>query len=299
MRMDCRRWLELCDAWRAGGLDAATARACRDHAAACPDCAEVLALLDGSLAPAADGAPDLVADVLDATSGGSCGRARDRLGAAFGGAPDAPLASHLEHCPDCAALAGVLAWLPETLAGMAEAEPDARLAYDVLRATARPRARRRAGAWPRLGQRLGAWWERQARRPQFVWEAAWVATVVIVLLFAAPFSPGREAPRRALSAVQAGPGLVLERAGAAAGAAGRWLEGLAAAADERHDRAAPYRNDLRRHAGDLGEALLDGDLAAARDRLPLLGRDAADIWTIWRFGGAPRDSMHETNRDGA
>lgn len=295
MSMDCRRWLELCDDWREGRLDPAASRACRDHAVACPDCAEVLALLEGPLGADGADAPDLVAGVLAATTGAACDRARERLGAA----PDALLAGHLEHCPDCAGLARILAWLPPVLVEMAEAAPDDAFAYDVLRATSSSRARRRAGALPRLRERAAAWWESQIRRPQFAWEAAWVATVLAVLIFATPMSPGRETSRRALAAVQAGPGWVLEQAGGAAGEAGLWLADRAADLDERNARTAPYRVDLRRHAGELGDALRRGDAAAARDRLGSLGRDAEQLWDIWRAGGAPRESMHDTNRDGS
>jgi len=295
--MDCGRWLDLYDAWRTGGLDPAADRACRDHLAACPECAELHALLSAGLDVSADPDADLTAGILAATSGPPCVRARERLGEAPGAVPDELLAAHLDHCTDCAGLAAVLDWLPDTLSDMAEAEPDAAFTFDVLRGTAGVRARRRAGALPRLRQRLGAWWERQVARPQFAWEAAWVAATVAALLFLTPFAPGRGASERALRAVQAGPVRVEQEAGALVRAAGDGWSDLAAAADARHDRAAPFRADARRHAGDLGRALLDGDLAAARDRLGSLGRDAAAVWTIWRDPVAPVDTMPGTHRD--
>ncbi len=298
MRLDCRQWDALLDDWRDGRLDAATADACRIHADGCHRCREILDLLDGDL-PVFTDAPDLTADILSATSGSACDRARDLIGASPDGetapADAALLAAHLEHCTDCAEVAEIVAWAVPAVAELAEPEPAEAFTYDVLRATSQARRSRRSGSIGRMGQRIGAWWDEQVRRPNFAWEIAFVATVLAVAVFGTPVSPGREAPRRALEVVRAGPDWVIARGGEAVAAFADLMVDLKEGMDDRRDRTAPDRADLQRHGLELGGALLDADRDAAAEELGRIRNDIDRIWEEWR-NGDPSSALPDTSQ---
>jgi hypothetical protein len=303
MTMHCHQWDALFDDWRDGRLDPTAAEACRAHAAGCSRCADVLALFEDDALGADDlhGQVDLLSGVLARTSGSACGRARDLMGARPDGDLDdesvAMLAAHLEHCSECAALDGILAWAMPAVRELAEPEPDPAFTFDVLRATSAARHRRRSGAIYRVRERAVAWWETQISRPQFAWEAAFVATVLAVIVFGTPLSPARNTPRKALEAVEAGPGWMIGRAGSVVGAAGEAVVELKADIDRRRDLTAPNRADLRRHSGNLGEAVFDADADAARAELDRIRDDIDELWKTWRAAGengaAPADTSNE------
>lgn len=302
MTLDCRRWLELLDEAEAGRLDDLTTRLWQRHLAECQTCAAVLDVRRDLPASDPVDAPDLSAAVLDATTGPACGRAQAILseGDDVGAAERELAAAHALHCDDCAGLASVLAWLPATLPDLAEAEPGEAFVYDVLRATGPSRARRRAGVLPRLRERAGAWWESQLRRPHFALEAAFAATLLVVLLCGTPLSPAREAPRHILATVQTGPTRALTLARDGAVALGARAEAELKDLSDRRDRTAPYRASLRRHGRALGSAVLVGDRAAAERGLDLLGADWLGLWRTWNAAdsaGTEYDTTLEDDRD--
>lgn len=160
---------------------------------------------------------EFVRDVLDRTSGSACGRALAALPALnddeLAGLDRSLVKQHLAHCDGCRAAALALTWLGEELAGMAELDPGPGFTAAVVDRTsavgepARARHRARvAGTGPAgLMDRIGRWWSERILAPNFALQAAYVATVVMVLVFATPISPLRGTPERVLQTVQAGP----------------------------------------------------------------------------------------------
>ena len=290
MTRDCERWDARLDDFLAGRLDASEETLFLAHADFCPRCGDLLRLVGADLPDLGDAedsaVPDLTADVMAATSGGSCERAAELLARRPDGdlseRDGALLDAHLAHCDDCCELARTLAWVLPTVADLADPELDAAFTYDVLRGTALYRERKRAGVLGRFGDRVRSWWGGQVRRPQFAWEVAFGATVVLVLLFGTPLSPGRETPARVLEVVRAGPDWILERAGNAVGAVGDLLSDLHADLETRRNRTAPDRSDLKRHGQEMGASLLDGDLDAAGEDLGAVREDFGKMWKNWR-----------------
>jgi len=120
---------------------------------------------------------DLIRAILRRTIGSACSRARPHL-AVPAGAPRDPilaalLASHVEHCADCARIAETAAHLDALLPSLRAEEPDAGFEEQVRAATvhAAPRGRARA--------RLD--WRSVVLRPRFALEAAYVATLLLWL----------------------------------------------------------------------------------------------------------------------
>jgi len=304
MSMDCTRWDSLLDEWRDGCLDEVTALSCSDHAADCCRCGEILDLLESVAETDFDGSVDLCADVLEATCGGACGRARVLLGGRsnqdHGDDSDVLLDHHLQHCPDCSELARILDWALPVLNEMGHFETDPVFTYDVLRATSASRARRRSGVVSRWFERTSAWWEDQIRRPQFAAEMAYVATVLAVLIFGTPLSPAQQTPRRVLAAVQTSPAWVMDQGRSLVVVVAGALDATRSEINERRDRTAPDRADLQRHGKELGSALVDRDLKNAEQELDVIRRDIEKLWGTWRAlepAQSPRDSTDETNWD--
>ncbi|MBK6899556.1 MAG: zf-HC2 domain-containing protein [bacterium] len=294
MNTRCTAWEALLDAYLGGDLDGRDEAFFQSHAAACDRCRDLLRLVSDDLPALADPAEAQLADgVIAVTSGPACGRAEALLGARPDGNLSADetllLQGHLDHCRACADLAVTLEAALATVRELAEPELDPSFTYDVLRATSATRARKRSGALPRLTDRLGAWWQGQAARPQFAWEAAFAATVVLVLLFGTPLSPARRAPARALAAVQASPAWMIDTAGELTGAAGTGIGVARRDVTERRNRTAPDRADLLRHSREAGAALLHGDLDTAAKRLHSAGGDLARLWDVWRDDGTAAD----------
>lgn len=135
-----------------------------------------------------------VADVMARTSGPACRQARSLLG----GTVDEPMSvadralveGHLEHCPECRAVADVFPALVVDLPALAEEAPDAGFTARVLAATSgRPQPR----PWRR---RWVAWWAEAAARPRFAWEVAYALTLVIVLIVGDPVRAWESAASR-------------------------------------------------------------------------------------------------------
>lgn len=302
MRLHCEHWRDLLDAHLAGTLAAEDLGPFLDHLDDCEACRELHALVAADLPELTDvDAPDLTGGVLGATSGSACGRAEALIGARTDGALTETegrlLDAHLEHCPTCAELASTLSWVLSSLEQLAAPELDTAYTYDVLRATSSARARKRAGLLPRFGDRTQAWWSQQIQRPQFVWEAAFAATVALVLVFGTPVSPAREAPARALRAVQASPGWVVDAIHELVGDAGEGIVDLKEELDDKRNRTAPDRSDLRRHGAKLGESLLQGDLSGASDGLQVVRDDLSKLWETWRLSEPDSLMMTEPSSD--
>jgi len=246
---------------------------------------------------------DFVRDVLARTSGSACERACGLLPDLTDGALEAMdrqlVQRHLEHCGPCRAVAVTLGWLGPELAARAELDPGPGFTAAVLaRTTGRTeaaRARRHAAvasAGPGgLMHRLGGWWQEHILRPGFALQAAYAATVILVLLTALPVSPFRGAPGKALAVVQAGPAALpgvahashwlSARTDSTAAAVRSGLDRTGDSLADRNARSAPARaalgthldaafTDLRGgHTGDAARAFLDALHA---------GRDAWNLW---------------------
>lgn len=323
--MDCREWEKLLDDLLEARLPAARRAAAQAHAAQCVRCGGLLAAARSARAelvpPAGE---DLTAAILARTSGAACGRARALLGDLTDGAVTSMdaglLGQHLEHCASCRALARTLAWLVPQLGAMAEFDPGPEFTAAVLRATTgarRAQEQARLSAWGSgraaraagkaagwltgRQERLGAWWRAQLTRPQFAWEAAYAGTLLLILLCGTPLSPLREAPTRALSAVQATPaGLAtaavdllgslprdVARAGGQAldrlaGPLGERARDSGARLDQRRERAAPHWKAARHDVRALGSAMLRLEPVAAAAHFSDLRADLERAWRAWR-----------------
>ena len=198
MAMNCDDILERLDDLLEERLCAAEREAVKGHMRDCPHCRGLTALLDDEVNRLAQEPPqDLAEAILRRTSGPTCDSARGRL-CGYVDETIEPVdrelvGSHLEGCPDCAALARVLSRLAEDLPALARLEPDERFVAGLL---ARTSGRRRPAQ--RWAARLAAGWDELVRRPRFAWEAAYVGTFVLALVFVAPVSPLAEVPRTAL-----------------------------------------------------------------------------------------------------
>ncbi|MCX6544659.1 MAG: hypothetical protein NTV05_09625 [Acidobacteria bacterium] len=138
--------------------------------------------------------------VLARTTGSACQRALTLIG----GQPDSPIDNqtttliegHLEQCAACQAVAQTLAETRAVLATLAEIEPAADFATGVVAATSGRRAVSRGVPWVWLVERwawvetcrewAGSTWERVLARPRLSLEAAYLATVLLVIVVGNP-----------------------------------------------------------------------------------------------------------------
>lgn len=155
------------------------------HADTCAACRDWLV----SFAQGVDAAgrlPHLGERVVARTAGAACARARDLLGAAFDEPLDrvarALVDAHLETCPACRDVAAAMDEAVSALPALAEIDPGPAFTRRVLAATSRRPAGRRAG------DRWRAAWTALVARPRFALEAAYVLTLVLVLLAGSPLS---------------------------------------------------------------------------------------------------------------
>ncbi len=200
--MDCRELEERFEALLDGALDERHRQRCARHLESCPRCRE----LAEPLAAAATPPEELLGAVLASTSGSPCGRAESLLGAwqdgELTGTDRELLAAHLGLCGGCRALAAAMTRLTAELPRLAELPPEPGFAETVLAATLPIRVRLRR--W------WAAVWPQWVRRPRFASEAAFIATLVLVLVFATPGSPLEAVPSRALTLAQTDPAARLE-----------------------------------------------------------------------------------------
>lgn len=189
----------------------------RAHAQACTRCRELTALISGGVEGVPPEVPvDLVAGVLDRTSGGSCGRAQlllaegaDRALGEDGGL----LTIHLGTCAECAAVARALVRLRHELPALAELHPGDAFVAEVLAVTVGLATTVDPATAPRvpLLVRIEEIWERAVQRPRLALEGAYAGIVVLVLVFGLPSQSLAELPARAFGGIRQ-EGIKVERA---------------------------------------------------------------------------------------
>lgn len=250
--VDCRQLEDRLEALLDGALDAAERRRCDEHLAACAGCRELVAPL---LAPRAaePPPPGLLTGVMARTAAGACRQARllacERLDGTLSTADGQLLAPHLERCGDCRAVVRALAALPADLPALAELEPPHGFADAVLAATLP------------LAVRLRRWWRASwpgwVRRPRFASEAAFIATLVLALIFVTPGSPLEAVPGRALTLAQTDPAARLEAPVAAMEEqiAGRVISPVAAFYARGESTARRWATDAARRGKALNDEL--------------------------------------------
>ena len=200
--MDCRELEDRLEALLDDELSEHERRRCARHVEECQSCRE----LAEPLAVAAEPPADLVSAVLAQTSGSACRRAEgllcDLLDGELTGADLELMAAHHDSCRDCRALAAAMTRLTADLPRLAELRPDPGFVAAVLAAT--------LPLSVRLRRRWTAVWPHWVRRPRFASEAAFVATMALVLIFATPGSPLEAVPTQALVLTRTDPGAQLE-----------------------------------------------------------------------------------------
>jgi predicted anti-sigma-YlaC factor YlaD len=314
--MDCKSWQDRLDDFLSDRLPAAERRLVQEHLAVCSHCQDLLSAVRRNLAILSQPEQqNLTTEILARTSGPACGRAQQMLAEMVEGSLPASEAQlvrgHVEHCSECEELAVTLTWLLPELRQMGALEPDRAFTADVLRAT---RAIRRR-SWRAWLPDLTAWWRRQIARPQFSLQAAYVGTMLLVLLFGTPISPFKQAPEKALEVVQTGPdlltaALVLPASQWPAKAAelghsiwnatgahvARFVESRRDGLRERRERTGPALSSMRRHGNACLDALLSGDFMPALSHLGEMQNDLVEAWHRYRHGPQPGFAPADTLR---
>ena len=302
--MECTHFSDRLDALLDNTLPAGERTRTDAHAAACPRCRELYALMRVDVVdmerPAVEIPGDLTESILLQTSGRACGRARALLGDYVDSTLDAMdlvlVDAHLRRCRECVALASVLTRLDEDLPAFAELRPDAALVDDVLAQTVRPAPV--LTVWNRVQGIARRFFE----RPRVAWETGYVAAIVVWLVFGASWSPLRAAPVKALALIQqravdsqamgASTMAAINRRmaamsertiGAAADEADQVTNGFFAGLSDRYYLAAELAPDLDQHWRQFSTAVLDRDLFSGVDALRSLGRDAGSMLTRLLF----------------
>ena len=201
--MDCREIQNRIDAYLDGATGPDENARIREHLGNCASCRRLEALLRGDADLNDHAAPrDLVDGVLARTVGSPCARAQDLLPGREDGTLEPVdrelVALHLERCRDCAALSKALERLTAWLPALAEREPDDAFLTGVL-----ARTTNRKTTFERLVSRWRQTADRLWRRPRLALEGAYVGMLVMLALFAAPLSPFRDVPSRAVAAIRA------------------------------------------------------------------------------------------------
>jgi predicted anti-sigma-YlaC factor YlaD len=199
--MDCRTFESLVADFQQGNLAPDICSDVERHLDNCKPCRLLADIASGKLdllPPSSQQA--LTLSILTKTSGPACGQAQELLCGFVDGAlpkPDAALVSqHLEYCAECHGLAANLIELQQLLPSLAGIQPDPVFAEEVARAT--------DGTYrlqPGLRTRLLEWWIRLVQRPRFSFEAAYLGTLVLVLLVGNPFPTMKALSVHAVEAV--------------------------------------------------------------------------------------------------
>lgn len=262
--------------------------------------------------------------ILAATSGKSCARCHERLLAFDAGglrAAERELVElHLEHCEECRGMAEALAWFNDVFPAMAEEEPgEACTAAILARTSLAPHGI--AGLWRTTAQRLGLLvcgpaialgklrerWQRALQRPLFPLEAAYVATLLVVLLAGTPLSPFQSVAKESLNwlkgesqpTVMAGVPLPQDLRPLAGEALDRTLapaqrhlrtgeNGLLRALRARSE-AWSGANELMDGVGDLFSAVAERENAAVAPALQDINDGFHHIWRGLRHPRSPED----------
>ncbi len=198
--MNCQDFEAGLDLLVQGDLAGWEAARFEGHAADCADCADLLALV--RLPEADTGGSAIAGEVLDRTSGSPCHQAEERLpelvdGLLPAGVERTLLAEHLVHCESCSGLVTELERLAAELPRLAIIRPGTGLVEGVLRRT--------LPAEVRLRRWWVATWPQWIRRPRFATELAYLATVLLVVVFSMPGSPLQAMPERAVELARTPP----------------------------------------------------------------------------------------------
>jgi hypothetical protein len=199
--MDCRSFEKNLIDFQQGNL---SPRACSDaerHLEKCKSCRILADVTSGKMnliPPPAQAT--LTTQILEKTSGPACGRVHELLcdfvDDALKGLDYDLVRHHLEYCADCHALASSALICQGLLPRLAGIEPDADLVGEVIHATIG--TNRFA---PSLRTRFLEWWNRLVRRPRFSFEAAYLGTVVLVLIMGNPFPAMRAISVRTVESI--------------------------------------------------------------------------------------------------
>jgi len=157
---------------------------------------------------------DFVGKVMGRTSGSPCQKACDQLPALVDGKLEGLdrqlVQAHLEHCSGCRTVAVVLGWVGGELPRMAEVDPGPAFLTGVLGRTTgvvdRPEVvgERLVPGGSLLLDKLRRWWGQGLLRPNFAMEAAYVATVLVIMMATIPGSPLKGTGDKAIAMFQAG-----------------------------------------------------------------------------------------------
>lgn len=182
--MTCDRFQAAVVAADDVGADLERHEALAEHAASCVDCrAWAAAYAEGAAWWVNGSAGRLAPDVIAATAGDVCALTRQRLTSATDSPPDASaatlVAGHLGRCEGCRAFAAAWSQVSLALPGLADLDPGLGFTAAVLART----SRRRPASWLDRVRAVGT---RLARRPRFAWEAAYVVTLIWLVVFGPP-----------------------------------------------------------------------------------------------------------------
>lgn len=193
--MNCEAFERRLDDLLDGRCTADAWREAEAHLAGCPRCRRVFEAVSGRADDMdAAGHESLAGAIVARTSGGGCAAARDRLCDFV----DGSLASfdrdlvggHVDHCPACAELAAALAETASVLPSFATLAPRFAILPGALAATSRRPVRQT------FGDRVAAWLAHAAQRPRFSLEAAYVLTVLLLVVLGNPVHAFKEASVR-------------------------------------------------------------------------------------------------------
>jgi len=180
-------------------------RELRDHLLTCPHCEQFMRTLWSGLPK--DGQSELTMSILARTSGKSCRQAGDLLCDLVDGALQGEQAEllkiHLAHCSGCSRTLEVLSALKHRLPELAELQPATGFTGQVLASL--PIYQPENPGWT---GRLQAWFANWAQRPRFSLEAAYLATLLMLLLFGNPFASLPETSPRLLAGIADQSGVV-------------------------------------------------------------------------------------------
>lgn len=188
MSTNCRDFESRLDLYAGGMLQHAERESIEEHLRLCPRCRSLSEAVRGG----ADGRtmeppPDLAMSILSRTSGLACPGVQqqlcDRADDTLGRMERELVDLHLAHCPDCGRLAAALLGLKKDLPGLACLDPGPRFTSDVLGIVA---ALPPASPQIRLPFLSAEWWRRLMGRPRFALEAAYVGTLIFLILLGNP-----------------------------------------------------------------------------------------------------------------
>ena len=197
--MNCYEFERELDVLLEGPLGPKAREALEHHAGACASCSDLLALARLPWLPQLRWLRnreqnDFTRGVLSRTSGAACRQAEESLpdfaaDVVLADGDQELLAEHLEHCRSCSGLVRELDRLAVDLPRLSIVQPEISLIDDVLRRTLPVPARMRRW-WT-------ATWPQWVRRPRFASELAFMATLVLVVIFGSPVLALQAIPERA------------------------------------------------------------------------------------------------------